>query len=127
MHGERATQMIHLAWGLLAVLLLWHWTSKTWNAEISRKTLLLLAAMPSLPMLASWAYADMALIYYSVAAIYAFTQYRITQKNHWLAFIALMSGFAMSVKYTSFVLPLTCGLLLLFSRPLLKSFRAPHS
>ena len=121
MHAERATQMIHLAWGFLAVLLLWHWTSKTWNAEISRKTLLLLAAMPSLPMLASWAYADMALIYYSVAAIYAFTQYRTTQKNHWLAFIALMSGFAMSVKYTSFVLPLTCGLLLLFSRPLLKS------
>ena len=35
--------------------------------------------------------------------------------------MALMSGFAMSVKYTSFVVPLACGLLLLFHRPFIKS------
>jgi len=121
MGSERATQIVHFSWGILSVLLLWHWVSKTWNAEISSKTLLLFAAMPSLPMLASWAYADMALAYYSVAAIYAFAQYRITKSKHWLALIAIMSGFAMSVKYTSFVVPLACGLLLLFHRPLLES------
>ena len=121
MGSERATQIIHFSWGMLSALLLWHWASKTWNTEISRKTLLLLVAMPSLPMLASWAYADMALAYYSIAAIYATAQYRITQRDHWLGLIAIMSGFAMSVKYTSFVAPLTCGLLLLFRRPLLKS------
>ncbi len=121
MGSERATQILHFSWGMLSAFLLWHWVSKIWNAEISRKTLLLLAAMPSLPMLASWAYADMALVYYSVAAIYAFAQYRITKSKHWLALIAIMSGFAMSVKYTAFVVPLACGLLLLFHRPVLKS------
>lgn len=121
MGSERATQIIHFSWMVLSALLLWHWSAKTWNAEIARKALLLLVAMPALPMLASWAYADMALIYYSIAALYAFTQYRMTRSNPWLVVIALMSGFAMSVKYTSFVVPLTCGLLLLLHRPLAKS------
>lgn len=121
MGSERATQIFHLAWMVLAALLLWHWSAKVWNGEIARKTLLILASMPALVMLASWAYADMALVYYSVAAIYAFVQYRISKHNYWLAVIALASGFAMSVKYTSFVVPLACGLLLLFQRPMLKS------
>ena len=121
MGSERAPQIIHFTWMLLTALLLWHWSAKIWSAEVARKTLLLLASMPALPMLASWAYADMALVYYSVAALYAFTQYRNTKENYWLALIALMSGFAMSVKYTSFVVPLACGLLLLFHRPFFKS------
>jgi hypothetical protein len=121
MGSERATQMVHFSWMSLSVLLLWHWAEKTWNAEIGRKTLLLLAAMPALPMLASWAYADMALVYYSIGALYAFTQYRVTKTPQWLTTIALMSGFAMSVKYTSFVVPLACGLLLLLHRPLRRS------
>lgn len=121
MGSECAAQIIHFAWMLLSALLLWHWSAKTWSREIARKTLLILASMPALPMLASWAYADMALVYYSIAAIYAFAQYRITKEKQWLALIALTSGFAMSVKYTSFVVPLACGLLLLFQRPILKS------
>lgn len=121
MGSERATQIIHFSWMVLGALVLWHWSAKVWNGEIARKTLLILASMPALPMLASWAYADMALVYYSIAAIYAFVQYRLTKEFHWLTLIALMSGFAMSVKYTSFVVPLACGLLLLFQRPILKS------
>ena len=121
MGSERATQVIHFTWMLLAVLLLWHWSAKVWNAEIARKTLLILASMPALPMLASWAYADMALVYYSVAAVYVFTQYRVTKEAKWLAVIALTAGFAMSVKYTSFVVPLVCALLLLSQRPYLRS------
>lgn len=121
MGSERATQIIHFSWMVLSALLLWHWSTKIWNGEIARKTLLILASMPALAMLASWAYADMALVYYSVTAIYAFVQYRISKHDDWLAVIALASGFAMSVKYTSFVVPLSCGLLLLFQRPILKS------
>ena len=116
--SERAAQIIHFTWAVLAALLLWHWAAKVWNIEIARKALLLLAAIPSLPMLASWAYADMALVYYAIASIWAFTQYRITKSSSWLLLTSLMAGFAMGVKYTSFAVPLTCGLLLLFHRPL---------
>lgn len=123
MGSERAAQMIHLAWAVLAVLLLWHWSSRVWNVEIARKSLLLLAAMPALPMLASWAYADFALVFYSLAALYAFAKFRITQDGPWLWIMALMAGFAMSVKYTSFVVPLTCGLLLFLDLPVRAAIR----
>jgi len=117
MGSERAPQIIHFLWMCLAVLLLWHWASKTWNLEVGRKTLLLLAAMPSLPILASWAYADMALVYYAVASLYALSQYFEVKTSSWLTMMGVMAGFAMSIKYTSFTVPLTCGLLLLITRP----------
>jgi len=119
MGSERATQILHFAWAFFAALLLWRWATNIWNIEIGRKTLLLLAAMASLPMLASWAYADMALAYYAVASLYALTFYSTTKTFAWLRIAAVTAGLAMAVKYTSFVVPLTCGLLLLFSHSLI--------
>jgi hypothetical protein len=116
MGSERAAQMIHLAWGTLAILLLWHWATRIWNVEIGRKTLLLATAIPSLPILASWAYADMALVFYSLAALYALTFYESKSSTAWLRIAGIMAGLAMGVKYTSFTTPLACGLLILFWR-----------
>ncbi|HJS17520.1 MAG TPA: glycosyltransferase family 39 protein [Anaerolineales bacterium] len=121
MGSERAAQILHFGWAILFEFLLWHWSVKGWDNEIGRKTLLLLAAIPSLVMLASWAYADMALVYYAVAALYAFAWYRFTRSSSWLFLAGIMAGFAMSIKYTSFVVPLTCGLLLFFHSPLRKA------
>ncbi|MBK9927733.1 MAG: glycosyltransferase family 39 protein [Anaerolineales bacterium] len=116
MGSERAAQMLHLTWGTLAILLLWHWATQTWNVEIGRKTLLLAATIPSLPILASWAYADMALIFYALATLYAITFYESKNSTAWLHIAGIMAGFAMGVKYTSFTTPLACGLLILFWR-----------
>ena len=116
MGSERAAQMIHLAWGTLAILLLWHWATRIWSVEIGRKTLLLAAAMPSLPILASWAYADMALVFFTLAALYALTFYESDKSNAWLRVAGIMAGLSMGVKYTSFTTPLACGLLILFWR-----------
>ena len=116
MRSERAAQMIHLAWGTLSVLLLWRWAVKVWDVEIGRKVLLLLATIPSLPMLASWAYADMTLVFYGCATLYSLTFYRYTTSPVWLWIAGMMAGLAMGVKYTSFTIPLTSGLLILFWR-----------
>ena len=120
--SERAAQVIHLAWGTIAALLLWHWAVGVWNIETGKKTLLLVTAIPSLPMLASWAYADMALVYYAIAALYSITLHKSQQHTAWLYAAGIFAGLAMGVKYTSFVLPLACGLLLLFRRPFKSAF-----
>ena len=120
--SERAAQIIHFSWAMLSTLLLWHWAVKVWNIETSRKVLLLLAAISSLPMLASWAYADMTLAYYAVAALYTVTIDRTVPTSAWLRVTGIVAGLAMGVKYTSFVLPLACGLLLLFRSPFSKAF-----
>lgn len=122
MDSERAAQMLHLAWGILAVLMLWHWSTRVWGTEIGRKTLLLVTAIPSLVMLASWAYVDMALCYYAVAALYTLTLNREWKSGFPLTITAILSGMAMGVKYQSFTIPLTCGLILLFERPIIKRF-----
>ena len=114
MGSERAAQIIHFAWGTLSALLLWHWAVRVWGVEIGRKTLLLLAAIPSLPMLASWAYADMALVFYATATLYTLTFFELTKSSVWLHIAGVMAGLAMGVKYTSFTIPLTSGLLILF-------------
>jgi hypothetical protein len=114
--SERAAQIMHFVWGTFSVLLLWRWAVKIWSIEVGRKTLLLLAAIPSLPMLASWAYADLALTFYAIAALYTLTFYESTKSPAWLRAAGIMAGLGMTVKYTSFIVPLTCGLLILFWR-----------
>jgi hypothetical protein len=121
-YSECSAQVIHFIWGTLSALLLWHWAVRMWNLEAGRKTLLLLAAIPSMPMLASWAYADMALTYYAVAALYTLTLSERDRTSSWLRVAGIMAGLGMGVKYTSFVLPLACGLVLLFRRPFAKAF-----
>jgi hypothetical protein len=116
LHSERLAQMIHFTWGLLSALLLWRWAARDWGVEIGRKTLLLLAAIPSLPMLASWAYADMALVFYALATLYALTFFDSTRSSGWLWLTGVMAGFAMTTKYTSFTVPLAAGLLILLWR-----------
>src|SRR6185503_16910877 len=73
LQSERAPQILHLLWAFLSIILIWRWAVKIWNVEIGRKALLLLTTIASLPMLASWAYVDMALAYYAVAALYTYT------------------------------------------------------
>ena len=114
--SERAPQMIHFVWGMLSALLLWHWAVRGWGIEIGRKTLLLLAAIPSLPLLASWAYADMALVFYAIATLYALSCFEALNIPGWLRISGVMAGLAMAVKYTSFTVPLASGLLLLYWR-----------
>ena len=116
MGSERAAQIIHFAWGTLSALLLWRWAVKVWNIEIGRKTLLLLAGIPSLPMLTSWAYADMALVFYATATLYTLTFFESTESPAWLYMAGIMAGLAMGVKYTSFTVPLASGLLILLWR-----------
>ena len=65
----------------------------------------------------------MALCYYTIAALFSLAQYKISRTNHYLFLLGIACGMAMSVKYTSFVVPLACGLLLLFERPVLSSIR----
>jgi len=124
MRAERAAQIMHFAWGMLAVFLVWRWATRIGGLEIGRKSLLLIASIGSLPILAGWAYADMALVFYTVAALYALYCYESTKLCSWVAITGIMAGFAMGVKYTSFMVPVVCGILILFKRPFIRSFKS---
>lgn len=111
--SDRAPQLLHLTWALLAIGLTWYWALKAWDARRAWRTLALLISMPSLPLLAAWAYTDLALTFYSVATLYAVWRWQESTERRWLWLGGLAAGMAMSVKYTSVLVPLVAGLLIL--------------
>lgn len=123
-NAERSAQLMHFTWGVLTAALLFLWASRTWGGGVGRKTVLLLATIPSLPIVASWAYADLALCYYTAAALYLLSRFKTAPSLALLNALGIVCGLTMGVKYTSFVLPLACGLLLLLQRPFSKAFRS---
>ena len=130
MYAERAAQLLHMTWGLAAALLLWHWAETVWSGKVAQKTLLILLTMPSLYLLASWAYADLALTFFGLAAVYGVWRAAQTESDApaigWAILAGAAAGMAMGVKYTSFPIPLVGGLLLLWwgRRPLKNGMRA---
>jgi hypothetical protein len=56
--------------------------------------------------LAGWAYNDLALAFYQLAALDALLRWRSGGQERWLALSGAFSGLAMGLKYTSFVAPL---------------------
>jgi len=103
--SEIAPQQIHLLWAALLAILLWSWARKLWGDLTAWWTLMLLISMPSLLLLASWAYTDLALSFFGVAMLFALWLGTETNDIRWWKVSAIAAGMAMGVKYTSFVMP----------------------
>ncbi len=117
MEAVRTTQLLHLTWAVLAILLLWNWAESVWESKTAQGTLIILLSMPSLYLLASWAYTDFALTFYGLAVIYgvykAFEGEDTHLKTGWIILAGMGAGMSMAVKYTSFLVPVS-GVLLIF-------------
>jgi hypothetical protein len=105
--SDRAPQFIHFIFSLLTALLLWDWARQLWGNRTAWWVLALFLTIPSLLRLSAWAYTDLALSYYTLAVLYTIWKWKDTGGNRWLALSGLMAGFAMGIKYTSFLVPLT--------------------
>jgi hypothetical protein len=114
----RTTQLLHFAWAVLGALLLWYWAKDVWDAKTGLATCVILLSMPSLYLLASWAYTDFALTFYGLAALYGVYKACSNQDEvpttGWIVMAGIAAGMAMGVKYTSFLVPVTGVLLLLW-------------
>jgi hypothetical protein len=104
--SDRAPQFIHFTFGLLTSLLLWDWSRRLWGNRAAGWIMAFLLTMPSLLWLAAWAYTDLALSFYTLAVLYTLWKWKDTGGQSWLILAGSMAGFAMGVKYTSFLVPL---------------------
>jgi hypothetical protein len=103
--GDIAAKLLHLAYGLLLAGLIYRLSDRWQGAEAAGWSLLLLAAMPMVAVLAAWAYNDLALAFYQVAALYALLTWQETRGQGWLWAGGILSGLALGLKYTAFPLP----------------------
>jgi hypothetical protein len=104
--SEATAPLLHLAWGILTVGLIWWWARKVWGNSAAWRSVAVATSMPSLALLAAWAYTDLALAFYSAAALYLLWRYQDSKEKRLLILNGILCGLAMGVKYTSFILPL---------------------
>jgi hypothetical protein len=110
--SEIVPQQLHFVWALFTGILLWDWARRLWGDLTAWWALLLMISMPSLLLLASWAYTDMALVFFGVAMLYTLAYGKEQTDTRWWRLSAIGAGMAMGVKYTSFVMPLTAVILI---------------
>jgi hypothetical protein len=110
--SEIVSHQIHFTYGVCVILLLWDWTRRLWGDLTAGWAVMLLISMPSLLLLATWAYTDLALIFFGLALLYTLAYGQEQNDRRWWTVTAISAGMAMGVKYTSFVMPLTTVLLI---------------
>lgn len=110
--SEIVPQQIHFVYALCTMILIWHWTRRLWDNLTAGWALMLLVSIPSLFLLASWAYTDLALIFFGLAMLYMLAYGKEQNDRRWWTLSAISAGMAMGVKYTSFVMPVTAVLLI---------------
>jgi hypothetical protein len=116
LRGDVVAKLLHFTYGLLLAVLVYRLSRRWQGPKAAGWSLLLLVAMPMVAVLAAWAYNDLALAFYQLAALYGLLAYAESERWGWLLVAGLLSGLALGLKYTAFPLPLV-GLAYLLSQP----------
>ncbi|MCA9935281.1 MAG: glycosyltransferase family 39 protein [Ardenticatenaceae bacterium] len=114
LRGDVTAQLLHFFFSLLLAGLVALMARQLFGVKNGGTAVIFLFATPMILLLGTWAYNDLPLAFYSVAALYAFIRWQECGNTRWLTLGGLFAGLAMSMKYTSFITPLFIGLLLLW-------------
>lgn len=109
-----AAPLIHFGYGLLALGVTAALARHLFNREVAWLAMAIFLSADTILLEMSWAYVDLALIFYSTAALYTFLRWRESARREWLMLSAAMSGLAMATKYTAIFVPLALGAALLW-------------
>lgn len=135
LRGDIAAKLIHTLYGLLLVGVVYLTARRHLKGASAWPSVLILLSMPMIVTLAGWAYNDLALAFYQLAALYALLNYQfpnfhnpntqiisqISQEHalsnqKWLILSGVFAGLSLGLKYTGFIGPLTIGLILVWSQ-----------
>jgi hypothetical protein len=110
--GDVTAKLLHLAYGLGLGGMVYLLARRHVGPAYGWRAVLLYAGTPMVAILGGWAYNDLALAFYQIAALYALFNWIETPRRAWLALSGILCGFALGLKYTAFVCPLALSLLL---------------
>ncbi len=113
LHSDVAAKLLHFMFGLLLVAGVYLAVRYYFGRHVGQWAVLFVLSMPMVTLLSTWAYNDLALAFYSFLALVALARWH-THREGWWAISAVMAAFAMSLKYTAFIVPLTMGILVLW-------------
>jgi hypothetical protein len=110
--GDVAAKLLHFGYMILLGGVIYLLADRHLGPRYGWLSVLVYAAIPMVPVLGSWAYNDLALVFYQMAALYALFNWFRDKVSSWLILTGVFCGLAMGTKYTSFVCPLTVVLLM---------------
>ncbi len=102
--GSSAAKLFHTLFGLLLALMLYAFSRRQVNTGFSLLDLALFVSIPSVMVLASWAYVDLIFSFYTFLALLALLQFFQTRHLEWAVLAAAVTGAAAATKYTGFQL-----------------------
>jgi hypothetical protein len=112
--GDVTAKLVHFWYALLLTGLVYRLARRHLSPKAAWPSVAIFASMPMIPVLASWAYNDIALAFYQLAAVYTLCNWFDDRRRQWLLLSAVLCGLAMGLKYTSFVCPLTLVVLIIW-------------
>ncbi len=113
--GDVATQLVHFGYLLLALGLVMTLAQRYFSTRAGWLAVGLLLAVPSVWLVATWAYSDMALMFYTLAALTLVISYREKGRTSDAALAGVFAGMALGEKFTAAFVAL--ALVLLIARP----------
>jgi 4-amino-4-deoxy-L-arabinose transferase-like glycosyltransferase len=117
--GEGVAPLLHFGYGLLTLVVVATLAHRAFGREAAWLSVPLLLSAPTLVMLMTRAYVDIALMFYATAAFYAFFRWRETRRQRgkgkgWLLLTGLFCGFCGGCKYTAVAIPFALGVSLVW-------------
>lgn len=117
LRGPAVAKLIHFGYGVLSLLLVYAAGSRYLGRRSAWLAMAILVAVPTITLLASWAYVDLAVLFYELAAVYLLARglERDRSARHGILALAGVScGLAVGVKYTAVLLPITLAAIILW-------------
>jgi hypothetical protein len=125
--GDVIPRLLHFSYLPLILGALAAFARRHWDAKYALPAAALFLSIPTVVTIASWAYVDLAVTFYTFGAVYALLNWLRSENNPsaqdpaaasrtgWLLVSGFMAGAAASVKYTGASALLALGLVLLWS------------
>jgi len=113
--GDILAHLIHLTYGALTALAIYSFSRKHFTGQVPLLASVLFASIPSVVIIATWAYVDLALAFYEFMAFFALMNwFDARTEKRWLFLAGILSGMAMSVKYTGVTILVVSSALILW-------------
>jgi hypothetical protein len=109
--GDIVAKLIHLSYSLLTIGLLYSFARRFLPAKTPWLAPAIYLSAPSLVVLSTWAYVDLGLAFYCLAAFYSLMIWAKSRAGTWLILSGIFSGMCLGVKYTALITPLSLCLI----------------
>ncbi len=118
--GDVVPRLLHFGYLLLTLGALGAFVARFWEGRLGLLAAALFLSIPTAVQIASWSYVDLALTFYSLAALYALLAWLDPEGDRgrpsgWLIVAGVFAGACLSIKYTGGVTLLILGAVLLWS------------